>query len=87
MKKVLSIFLLVLMLGVGVLLVYQEAHATIIACTMAQSYCLADCYGVFSLEDCWQYQGQTYCWFKCEGIMIHACGWADPTVGECAGDL
>jgi hypothetical protein len=87
MKKALSIFLLALMVGVGVLLVYQEVHAKIFPCLMAQDYCIINCEGVFSLGDCWQYQGETYCWFTCNRIWIHACGWADPTVGECAGGL
>ena len=87
MKKALSIFLLALMVGVGVLLVYQEVHAKIFPCLMAQDYCTINCEGIFSLGDCWQYQGETYCWFTCNRIWIHACGWADPTVGECAGGL
>lgn len=86
MKKLFPILLLSFLLAVGVFLIYQEAQASIIACVMAQSYCIANCAGTFSLGDCWQYQGITYCWFNCAGFHF-PCGWADPTNAECQGDM
>lgn len=88
MKKEFLVFLLVLMLGVGVLLAYQEAHAYPYACLFVQDYCYINCNGLFSLDDCWVYQGETYCWFTCRRILLpDNCYWDDPTYGQCQGAL
>ncbi len=87
MKKAFSVALLILLLGFGVLLVYKEAHAYPYACLMAQSYCWANCQGEFTLDDCWYYQGQIYCWFTCKNMIWH-CQWNFPQDwGECDGPL
>lgn len=87
MKKTVPTLLLVTLLAVGVVLVYKEAQASIIACVMAESYCTVNCWGTFTLGDCWQYQGVTYCWFNCKDFYHPTCGWNDPTETQCQGDM
>ncbi len=90
MKNLLPILLLVSLLVVGVLLIYQEAQASIIPCTYAQFECEVQCGGTFSLGDCWRYQGILYCWFTCSGFVsppLGNCEWQDPTHTECQGEL
>lgn len=89
MRKAFPIILLILMSGIGVLLVYQEAQAIIPACAEAEWRCTVVCWGTFSLENCWQYQGITYCYFLCKDFHLpgQCAPWQDPYEGECEGDL
>jgi hypothetical protein len=88
--------LLALLLVTGIVLVYQEAHATCIPCLIAYEYCSFSCGGTFTLGNCSYYQGMQYCWFSCSIPTWSTCGWNEPHIpkwenyvvsGECEGDL
>ena len=86
MKKYFAYLAIAILAITSVFMVYQDLQASIIPCLMAQTYCLTSCYGLFSLGDCWESEGTTYCWFTCSRILI-PCGWQNPTTTQCQGDM
>jgi hypothetical protein len=87
MEKLFYTLLILSLIGVGVFLIYHEASALPIACWQANDFCTTQCNGSFSLGECWEYNGQIYCFFSCSGFQYPSCGWEDPTSGICDGPI
>jgi len=86
MKKLIPVLLLISLIGVGVCLIYQEVLAWPIPCYLANNFCTIQCVATFSLGECWESEGQIYCYFTCSAFN-RQCGWQDPTNGTCVGPL
>jgi hypothetical protein len=86
MKNRVYLIMLFLLIGLGVFLVWQQAHAIPPACVYAEYWCTVQCWGEFSLDYCWEDGGQTYCWFYC--VDFHReCGWTPPVYAMCEGPM
>lgn len=85
MKNLIGSLMLALLVATGLFLVYQEASARPIACDYAETVCVGNCRGTFTLGDCWPYQGGMFCDFVCNNFILpgSGCEWSDPTFGMC----
>lgn len=85
MNNKIATLLLATLVATGVLVVYHEASAIPLACDYVELYCLSNCSGTFSFDDCWDYQGGRFCNFSCVDFesYVWPCWWDDPTIGTC----